>query len=745
MNGDYTRTSFSSSWASKHGDLLNSIPSYGAMPPTPRSTVDEDRERKKPTKAQRRAQLIAFCSYLIFMSMLIAMPLIEYEVPTAYGLNAGVTALFTEDHMETFDEIHTISDFEEWGQSTLLPVLFCQHDPKLGTGEETKSCRDKVVSIFDPDYAGDEEYAIFTDILSARRCTKRKKEKKRKPDTSWEATNSTSLIVDPLVDYCRYSSMDSDNLTCSDSSSLVTRVGLQNVLLGSVEVNVRLSTSVCSLLKGSNALGTALATLGGSCRSNIDDGEVTYGLGIDGKPGNRYIWQERAFRNVKKGPFERLGAYKVNLPPGRRGLLCYNQLFRDELIAEPRTRQVAISMLVYNSYKNMVGRFTLDFHFEPTGYSVKRHYFSSYRLWQVGADGLGVNATRAALQGLLLTFFLLYAAITVGDFFVSYLRVMRVHSYETSSILFGWLEFFKNGFHVVDFLNIGICSYILALRVGQVKMMSRLNDTSSIAGVSALTGVDNPDYVGAINKAITMRQGESNWLTVNILISFFKMFKYLMHFRRLSLPIHTIGESATELLYFGVLVVGNLAAFIIIGHFAFGVYVREFRTFQASIKSMVGFILGDFSVGDRELYQINPFIALIFFYSYVLYVVVFLYNVALGIVFYTYSERRKQLKPVNMRRSVSRVVDRLRTKLSVANRKDAFTQDDDDNADDKGRRWPRPRVPSFFRRKRGSRRSQLPAQSILTEKENSRRPNTFNPLFDRIVAHTSHQPDADDL
>ena len=264
-------------------------------------------------------------------------------------------------------------------------------------------------------------------------------------------------------------------------------------------------------------------------------------------------------------------------------------------------------------------------------------------------------------------------------------------------------------------------------------MMDRVEASGLRTSLQALAGARAADasYVGPIHRAMDMKAAETDWLTVNIIISFFKMFKFLMHFRRLSLPIHTIGASARELLYFGVLVVGNLAAFIIIGHFAFGVYVRDFRTIKSSVKSMVGFILGDFSVGEKELYQINPTIAVVFFYAYVLYVVVFLYNVALGILLYAYSERRKQLKPINLRRSITNAVRRMRQSRSASAADDAPPRSTS-VAMAEGR--PRGGGPgSFMRRKR----TKAGSADAAAAAEGARRSSTFNPLFNRIVSANS--------
>ena len=740
---------------------------------------------EKPTVAEKQMKMISFVSYLIFMGMLISLPLTEYKVGISFGLNDTLNRLFAIDHEETFKEIHTIDDLQSWAEEVFLPAVYCQHDPKLGTGANTQECRDRVITAIDPEFI-DAIDPVVVETIFAQRCNE--------PDhdaganvtltngagsdvsggaggMSWERRDPSLLDVDEHVDYCTFDVSSSQNQTCSDSSSLVTRIGKQNVLLGGVSVGVKLSTSICDKITKSGMMGEALGMLGGQCRSDIDDGEdkTTYAeLGLDASSAAsvhgsaaRYVWRERAIRAVEDGPFSRKGGYEVKLPPGRRGALCFRQLFRDRLIGVPKTREVAITLLIYNPFENIVGRYTLRFKFEATGYTDKRHYFSSYHLWRVGG-GFGAGRARTALIVSLLVFFVLYAAITMLDFFRSWIKAIwrsvdiptggtEVEYQGLGSVIFGWLLFFNNGFHVIDFLNIGMCSYIVYLRREQFTMMDRVEGSSVRDSLEALTGVQSvgaaQGYVGPIHRAIDMKNAETNWLTVNIIISFFKMFKFLMHFRRLSLPIHTIGASARELLYFGVLVVGNLAAFIIIGHFAFGVYIRDFRTIKSSVKSMVGFILGDFSVGEKELYQINPTIAVIFFYSYVLYVVVFLYNVALGILLYSYSERRNQLKPINLRRSITKVVMKLRQSRSASAAADvprsssvamaegeATLKGDGDMSDRSRRGGGGPG--SFMRRKRTKGGSTPDALA-----DGGRRSSTFNPLFNRIVSANSTAKD----
>ena len=732
----------------------------------PPSPAERRYTHEKPTVAEKRMKMISFLSYLIFMGMLISLPLTEYKVGTSFGLSDTLNKLFAIDHRETFKEIHTIDDLRAYAEEVFLPAVYCQHDPKLGTGARTDACHDRVITAIDPAFV-DVLEPVVVDTVFAPRCNEAAAPaagNRTAPGdmrAPWERRDPSLLAVDEDVDYCAYDAgAAAGNQTCSDSSSLVTRIGKQNVLLGGVGVGVKLSTSVCNRITKSGAMGEALGLLGGRCRSDIDDGEDKTAYGRLGRVASasepaRYVWRERAIRAVEDGPFARSDGYAVTLPPGRRGALCLSQLFRDALIGVPRTREVSFTLLLYNPYENIAGRYTLRFKFEATGYTDKRHYFSSYHMWRVGG-GFVAGRARTALIVSLLVFFVLYAAITLLDFFRCWAKTVwrRVDADAAAAggggggagppggaweyqglgaVLFGWLFFFNNGFHVIDFLNIGMCSYIVYLRREQFEMMDRVEASGLRTSLQALAGARAADasYVGPIHRAMDMKAAETDWLTVNIIISFFKMFKFLMHFRRLSLPIHTIGASARELLYFGVLVVGNLAAFIIIGHFAFGVYVRDFRTIKSSVKSMVGFILGDFSVGEKELYQINPTIAVVFFYAYVLYVVVFLYNVALGILLYAYSERRKQLKPINLRRSITNAVRRMRQSRSASAADDAPPRSTS-VAMAEGR--PRGGGPgSFMRRKR----TKAGSADAAAAAEGARRSSTFNPLFNRIVSANS--------
>lgn len=124
---------------------------------------------------------------------------------------------------------------------------------------------------------------------------------------------------------------------------------------------------------------------------------------------------------------------------------------------------------------------------------------------------------------------------------------------------------------------------------------------------------------------------EVSTISVNILISFMKIFKYLTLNRRLYLPWRTIEKATPELLSFMVVFLAVVVSFTIMAHVVFGHHRTDYRRFDTTIRVTTLFMLGEWDSGS-ELETINSLIAPIFFYGYFILVTIILVNVVVAVM-----------------------------------------------------------------------------------------------------------------
>ena len=119
-------------------------------------------------------------------------------------------------------------------------------------------------------------------------------------------------------------------------------------------------------------------------------------------------------------------------------------------------------------------------------------------------------------------------------------------------------------------------------------------------------------------------------MSINFFLMYFKVFKYLSKVPRMDSILLTVSTCSFDLflffIMFSIIMFGFTAAFYIV----FGPYLADYRTLGTAFSTLFRVLLGDFSYGD--LVDINPVMAGLLFYTFILMGFMLLMNMLLAIV-----------------------------------------------------------------------------------------------------------------
>jgi len=142
-----------------------------------------------------------------------------------------------------------------------------------------------------------------------------------------------------------------------------------------------------------------------------------------------------------------------------------------------------------------------------------------------------------------------------------------------------------------------------------------------------------------------------NIISVNLLLCFIKMFKYLRVNDRLSLLWKTMKRASPDLLSFIFIFLIVFLGFSFMGLLLFGDALDSFSSFGNSLYSCFYMILGDFNL---DVFKANQILGPIFFFLFVFLVFFIMLNMFLAIINDAYAEENARVKQqaINVLRSL---------------------------------------------------------------------------------------------
>lgn len=329
-----------------------------------------------------------------------------------------------------------------------------------------------------------------------------------------------------------------------------------------------------------------------------------------------------------------------------------------------QTATLSIDVASYNGHYDMTSYIVFAFTVNPSGLLEKSIDVTSFRIEQYRT---AIDAVRAILEGIYALMTLLYTAIAIIRLKVDILAT-RTELLEKYGELKKSQEFqaFLQGLklHISNFWNILDITSLVMTYIGIILWYNY---------------VTNPIYLDkdftkdadTLNTLLEVRQTYLSYTrisSVNLLLMFFRLLKYMGKFERIHLLFETLKAAKNDILYFFVLLMGIFMAFVIFAHIAFGEIAIQFSTIQDSISYCLLILFGDMNV-VMYLLGIDIVKTVIFFFSYTFLINFILINMFIAIISNAYSdnlvelENRKKKEALTRSSSTLHVIFRIRNKI----------------------------------------------------------------------------------
>jgi len=147
----------------------------------------------------------------------------------------------------------------------------------------------------------------------------------------------------------------------------------------------------------------------------------------------------------------------------------------------------------------------------------------------------------------------------------------------------------------------------------------------------------------------------------NILLSFFKFFKYLRIHKRLYVLWHTLFQAGSDLITFTLVFFIILLGFIFMGWLVFGTDDPDFQGFVTTLGTNWQFLIGN-PPDYGSMYQSNRALGPIYFALFTIFVFFVLVNMFVAIVGESYQAIREQIEEDKKKKKKDKAAKKLRDK-----------------------------------------------------------------------------------
>mmetsp|Transcript_18756 Transcript_18756/g.46699 ORF Transcript_18756/g.46699 Transcript_18756/m.46699 type:complete len:1062 (+) Transcript_18756:270-3455(+) len=262
-----------------------------------------------------------------------------------------------------------------------------------------------------------------------------------------------------------------------------------------------------------------------------------------------------------------------------------------------QTRGVLVDMTVLHQNSNLFQSIRVLFEFPSFGGIVPKADVRTFRLYRY------VTSHDNLIMGLEIIFCIMLLWYTIEE-----LLEFRKNK----------MEYMSNAWNILDWINLVVFYVVVGLRVG------------------ALIYTDGFDYNSVTVEYVDFQPigfalvQELNVVSINFFLMYFKVFKYLSKVPRMDSILLTVSTCSFDLflffIMFGIIMFGFTAAFYMV----FGPYLSDYRTLGTCFSTLFRVLLGDFDYGS--LVEVNPTMAVLLFYSFILMGFMLLMNMLLAIV-----------------------------------------------------------------------------------------------------------------
>ena len=309
------------------------------------------------------------------------------------------------------------------------------------------------------------------------------------------------------------------------------------------------------------------------------------------------------------------GGYVVDLPldlTKDEARAVIERLRADRWLAEP-SRALFVNLNTLNREYMMYASTQLLTEILPTG---NLEQDTRLRAFRVDLYVTPTDHFRAACEVGIVFLVLLFALRCLYHIF-SDIRLLR-------GVYPGIVFYLSNGWNVLEIVNLG--TYIGTI-IHRIIILTSEDRREMLDGEQ----VDASEYVNA--EVLADRLYFANKLIAfNLLLTFFKSFKYLQLSSKLLLMWSVLAQALPDILAFMIGFLVILFGFSLMGHVTFGSELDGFRTLRRSMSTLLSLAFGESEAVYTDYRVVDSFFGPFFFYFFLAMVVVLLLNLFIAVM-----------------------------------------------------------------------------------------------------------------
>lgn len=336
--------------------------------------------------------------------------------------------------------------------------------------------------------------------------------------------------------------------------------------------------------------------------------------------------------------------FDINL--SKDNAIRWLRYLRESFVFDDKTTSVETQLITYNAEIRYFGSMVVNFFFNPAGSIEVSKDISAVRveLYENRYD-----VARGVFEGLLT-----FAVIASAWFEFSDLRrAKKTHG--------NYMAYFESGWNYIDLISIGITfaaicywwTYVNVITRGvnveprydvyqDLEAPARLFQLSD-NGAGLTRAFDELSDVSACARYLSLYV---TLMSINIVFYVARILKFMNFQPRIGLVTRTLAIAASDLVHFFVLAIVVFIGYGIMGHLLFGSQIEAFSTMSDALQTNFEMLLGEVTVADQMMDLVGPsieFAAVLYFWSYQIFVFMILLNFLIAIIVDAFSEVKATL------------------------------------------------------------------------------------------------------
>jgi hypothetical protein len=323
--------------------------------------------------------------------------------------------------------------------------------------------------------------------------------------------------------------------------------------------------------------------------------------------------------------------FDINLA-GDRALEMVAYL-KDGFYLDGQTRSLTVSMLLANQITDLMTVVMVTFSMNNGGQVELERNVKTFRLEYYSSESR--DLTRAVLEGV----FFMAVVYQFATHAVTIKRKGLGHFFSDFSRLLDICNCIIMVMQVVTFARLAISSAAFRPALHEPTALRQDPNTAVARWFWLGPGFANVD--GALSSAIQITELIADYVsycTLSTVLMTVRLLQLLDFQPRLGVITRTLKRGGLDLLHFFLVFFLVLCAFAALGNLSFGGEIHEFRSFSASIGTLMAILMGDMDVDNDLRDHQNSLSGVIFMWSFICIAFFILINVLLAIIVDAYVE-----------------------------------------------------------------------------------------------------------